>query len=134
MIMQKEIIQKVKQYHGFSILCGIGILILCTIKIPPQDTPPAFPNFDKFVHMMMYFVLSLAIILETIKIKSDSTKTMFGIFSVAIIVSAIFGGIIELIQGGMTDYRSGDIADWYFDLGGSVLACLAIGLVRLASR
>jgi len=132
--MLKKLINRLRQYHGFSILCGIGIFILCTIKIPSQDNIPAFPNFDKFVHLMMYFVMSIAVILETIKIKSESVKAIFKTFLTAIIVTAIFGGMIEIIQSGMTDYRSGDMTDWLFDIGGSVLACLTIGLARLASR
>ena len=132
--MLKKLINRLRQYHGFSILCGIGIFILCTIKIPPQDNLPEFPNFDKFVHLMMYFFLSIAVILETVNIKSESVKAIFKTFLTAIIVTAIFGGMIELIQSGMTDYRSGDMTDWFFDIGGSVLACLTIGLVRLASR
>ena len=132
--MLKKLINRLRQYHGFSILCGIGIFILCTIKIPPQDNLPEFPNFDKFVHLMMYFFLSIAVILETVNIKSESVKAIFKTFLTAIIVTAIFGGMIELIQSGMTDYRSGDMTDWFFDIGGSVLACLTIGLARLASR
>jgi VanZ family protein len=122
------------KYHGFSILCGAGIFILCTIQIPPQDNIPLFPNFDKVVHFMMYFVLSLSIVLETIHVKTQARKSILRTFFIALIISAIFGGAIELIQGGLTDYRSADMMDWIFDMGGAVAACLSIGLVRLAFR
>jgi VanZ family protein len=132
--MFRSFFNKFVQYHGFSILCGIGILILCTIRIPKQDEVPEFPNFDKFVHCTMYFMLSMAVILETIKTKKQSGKNIFRTFLIAIITSAIFGALIEVIQSKFTTYRSGDIMDWVFDMGGAILACLVIGLIRLAFR
>jgi len=133
-VMSSNLIKTFMKFHVFSILCGIGIFILCTIRIPPQDEIPQFPNFDKFVHFMMYFALSTAVILETLNAKSGLGKALLRAFIAAIIVSAIFGGLIEFIQSGFTNYRSGDIMDWVFDLAGSVSSCLLIGLIRLAFR
>jgi len=132
--MFRDLSKKFIHYHGFSILCAIGIFILCTIQIPPDDNLPAFPNFDKVVHFTMYFTLSIAVILESFKIRMTSWKDIFKAFAVAIIVSAVFGAAIEFIQQDLTSYRSGDIMDWVFDMGGSVAACLVIGLIRLAFR
>ncbi|MDD4921899.1 MAG: VanZ family protein [Bacteroidales bacterium] len=132
--MIRHFTKKFIQYHGFSILCAIGIFTLCTIQIPPQDEVSFFPNFDKLVHFTMYFILSLALILETLQIKAKSKKNIFGIYISAIIASALLGGAIEFVQSGFTDYRSGDIMDWVFDMGGAVSACTLIGLIRLAFR
>lgn len=132
--MCSSFFKKFIQYHGFSILCGLGILILCTIQIPPEDNLPLFPNFDKVVHFFMYFILSLLVILETIKTKALKGKSILRTFVAAILVSFLFGGAIEIIQGSMTDYRSADILDLFCDMGGSVAACLLIGSVRHAFR
>ena len=132
--MTRRLANKFIQYHGFSILCGLGILILCTIRIPPQDNVSMFPNFDKFVHFMMYFSLSIAIILETLKLKSQAGKSIFRTFIAALIISAVFGALIEFIQGTFTSYRSASFMDWVADMAGSVLACLFIGLIHLAFR
>lgn len=132
--MSSNLIKTLMKFHVFSILCGTSIFILCTIQIPPEDNISQFPNFDKFVHFMMYFALSTAVILETLNIRSGSGKDLLRAFLAAIIVSAIFGGLIEFIQSGFTDYRSGDIMDWVFDLAGSVSSCLLTGLIRLAFR
>jgi len=126
--------KKFIKFHGFSILCSMCILILCTIKLPDQDQVSLFPNFDKFVHFMMYFSLSTILILETIGLKNFSIKGFLRACLIAIITTLILGGLIEIIQSDFTSYRSGDIIDWLSDMGGSVSACLVTGLIRLAFR
>ena len=48
--------------------------------------------------------------------------------------AALFGGLVELIQGGLTDYRSADIYDWYSDLAGSLTAVMLSGLMIAIRR
>jgi VanZ family protein len=132
--MSRRFAQKFIQYHGFSILCGTSILVLCTIPIPTQDNIPLFPNFDKFVHLMMYFTLNSCMILETIKGKSRQSKSFGRTCLWTVGISALFGGLIEIIQGCFTAYRSADIVDLGFDTAGALLSCLLIGSIRLASR
>jgi len=127
-------IKKFIKFHGFSILCSICILILCVVKLPNQNSMSLFPNFDKFVHFMMYFSLSTILILETIGSQKKSIRNFLRTALVALITSLILGGLIEIIQSDFTTYRSGDIMDWLFDISGSVAACLVIGLIRLAFR
>jgi len=132
--MLKTITDKIIRFHGISILCGIGIFILCVIKLPPQENLAEIPFFDKIVHFIMYLSFSLAVILETFTIKSWSEKSILRTYFAALSISAIFGGLIELIQGYLTEYRSADIIDWGFDMGGSLAACLMIELIRRAFR
>jgi len=132
--MSGSFTKKFIRFHGFSILCSICILILCTIKLPDQGQVSLFTNFDKFVHFMMYFSLSTILILETIGSKKNSIKSFLWTSLIAIITTLILGGLIEIIQSDFTSYRSGDILDWYFDIGGAVAACLVTGLIRLAFR
>jgi len=132
--MPQKLVNNLLRYHAFTILCGIGILILCSIRIPQQYNVPTIPYFDKIVHFTMYFILTLSFVIETMNNKSQSGKSILWAFLAAFFLSAVLGGMVEFIQGYLTDYRSADVMDWLFDLGGSLLACVIIGLTRLAFR
>lgn len=132
--MPHKLVNNLLRYHVFTIICGIGILILCSIHLPQQNNIPVIPNFDKIVHFTMYFILSISFVVETTMIKSGTKKNILWAYVAALLLSALLGGLIEYIQGYLTDYRSADIMDWLFDLGGSLTACLLIGLTRLAFR
>jgi len=132
--MPHKLVNNLLRYHVFTIICGIGILILCSIHLPQQNNIPVIPNFDKIVHFTMYFILSISFVVETTMTKSNTRKNILWAYVAALLLSALLGGLIEYIQGYLTDYRSADIMDWLFDLGGSLTACLLIGLTRLAFR
>lgn len=132
--MPQKLVNNLLRYHAFTIICGILILILCSIHIPQQDNIPVIPHFDKIVHFTMYFVLSFSFIIETIKSKPQSGMSIIWVYFAALFLSAVLGGMVEFIQGYLTDYRSADLMDWIFDLGGSFSACVLIGLARLSFR
>lgn len=133
--MFRNLFIKFIKFHGFTISCGIAILFLCLIKIPQQWEIPQFqfPYFDKIVHFTMYFALSVAFILETSVIRPGHKEVTLRPYFTAFILSAIFGGLIEIIQSTLA-YRSCDIMDWLADMGGALIGCLIIGLLRHAFR
>lgn len=132
--MLRNLFQTFSKYHVYSIVCAIGITVLCTIQIPPQEEIPKFEHIDKVVHFLMYFVFSGAVILESVRLKSSPEKKYIRACIIAFILSGIFGALIEVIQGTLTDYRSADFYDWLFDMGGVVAACLIGELFRRAFR
>lgn len=126
------------RYHIPSVLCAGAILLACVIKLPPDENPITIPNFDKIVHFSMFFTFSFVFILEN-RIASDKKwKEPLPLILLAVVLTAIFGGLIEIIQGELTDYRSADIYDWYSDLAGSltavVLSGILIGIRRLLGK
>ena len=133
--MFRNLFRKFIKFHGFTICCGIAILVLCVIRIPQQWEIPQFqfPYFDKIVHFTMYFTLSIAFILEALVISPGHEKATLKPYLTAFILSAIFGGLIEIIQSTFA-YRSSDIMDWLADMGGALIGCLIIGLLRHAFR
>lgn len=133
--MLRNLFRKFIKFHGFTICCGVGILVLCVIRIPQQwDIPQfQFPNFDKVVHATMYFTLCVAFVLESFVIRSRHKKNTIKPYLAAFILSAIFGGIIEILQSAIV-YRSCDIFDWLADMGGALVGCLIIGLLHRAFR
>jgi len=80
------------------------------------------PNMDKYVHAVMYFVLSFTISLnlyqEYTKYKS-MTMVMW-----AVVIPILFGGLIEVMQDKFTVSRTGDALDLVADAIGAILGYL----------
>jgi len=121
------------KYHIPSLLCGAMIFILCVIRIPQQEEAITFPNFDKVVHFTMYFTFSLLYISENFFSNPAKKKKPVRLYLMTILLSILIGGVIEIIQSDLTTYRSGDIIDWFFDMGGAMLAIILASIFRYIS-
>lgn len=129
--MTRKFIQFVYNYHIFSILCGLGIIFLCFIRIPLQENPIQIPNFDKIVHFTMYLLLGGAYLFES---THKRTSSMLWIYTKNLIYCGIMAGAIELAQMYLTSYRSGEWLDWWFGVAGAFTSCVVAVLIRLAFR
>ncbi len=111
--------------HYKSLLFAVIILslsVVSTDEIAPRSIL-AIPYADKFVHFVLYSALSLILLLEF-------NRHFFSIYPGIVIplaISIIYGGLIEIIQM-FIPYRSADLIDFLFDIGGT-LAGLAIFLL-----
>lgn len=86
--------------HFIAISVTIGIAILSLIKPPTIEVPTS--NFDKVLHCIAYFVLSICW-LGGLWNKRKKTSI--------ILACIIYGIVIEILQVTMTNYRTGDIID-----------------------
>jgi VanZ family protein len=76
------------------------------------------PDFDKVVHLGMYFFLTLVILIEH-RFKLITGKSVF----IVALIAAAYGILMEVIQM-FTLTRSGDVLDAIADLAGVALAIL----------
>jgi len=129
--MTRKIIQFIYNYHIFSILCGLGILFLCLIRIPLQESPIVIPYFDKIVHYIMYLMLGCAYLFES---SHKRINGMLWIYTKNLIYCGIMAGAIELAQRYLTEYRSGEWLDFWFGMAGALTSCVVAVLIRLAFR
>lgn len=130
--MKHNIIKGLCKLHILSALCGTLILIVCVIKIPAQDEPVNIPYFDKIVHFLMYFVFSVIYISEKFSASNNCRRRPLPTYIIAFVLSLVIGGMIELIQAYMTNYRSGEFLDWFSDIAGCLSAIVITEFVRLA--
>jgi VanZ family protein len=86
------------------------------------------PNFDKIVHLAMYFSFSFVLILDGFKAKPNFSTLK--IYFISAITALIYGGILEIIQGTLTKTRSADIFDFIFNAVGVLLAVLLWVVLR----
>ncbi|MFN8256453.1 MAG: VanZ family protein [Bacteroidales bacterium] len=103
----------------FSTIITLLITILSLTKIQTPDEKEFFiPYADKFVHIIMYFVLSLTLLLEFSKSKNPK------ILRVILIYTILYGILMEVLQAFIFTYRSGDFYDCIFNTAGTIVAVL----------
>ncbi len=110
------------RHYGLSICVALTILYLCMMPGNDSNFDIKIPNMDKYVHAVMYFVLSFTISLnlyqEYTKYKS-MTMVMW-----AVVIPILFGGLIEVMQDKFTVSRTGDALDLLADAIGAILGYL----------
>jgi VanZ family protein len=109
----------------FSILVALVILYLSLANSSTFDEVPIeIPNFDKLVHVLMYFGLMSVIMIENRK----SLITARRIFLISL-VPLIYGILMEVLQGSVTSTRTASVFDALADAAGILLAILAGSIV-----
>ena len=109
-----------------AIIWFIASVILLTL--PQNDLPHSslfnIPNFDKLVHLIMFFLLTVLFSYPFSKLPVK-TVAIASVFKVAFSV-IVYGIIMEFVQKYFTSSRAFDMIDILFDSLGSFLGLVAI--------
>lgn len=118
-----------------SIIWTIVILMATTIPSNsiPKDLLLNIPHFDKLVHFGLFFILATFLLSESNKLRKQEGLTRYAIL-VAIIVSTIYGLIIELVQYLFLPSRSGSLYDFVANVLGALAAIAAYRLVNRLTK
>lgn len=106
--------------YPFSILIVLVVVYLSFFK-PPKTPLDQVHDFDKVVHVCMYFGMSGMFWLEYMRSHLNRFKITH-IFIGAVVFPIAFSGCIELLQEYCTTYRSGDWLDFTANSIGVILA------------
>ncbi|MFD2335022.1 VanZ family protein [Pedobacter mendelii] len=110
---------KALKHQKWAIFWTIVILVLCNIRMPETEGEGFFfTGFDKMTHLGFFFILSVLLFYGKIKYQHNFGFRTLTIFKI-ILISAIIGGVIELLQWKVFTYRS---AEWW-DFGCDMLGC-----------
>jgi VanZ family protein len=104
-----------------AVLATIIIAVLSLTAIPKINFGLEIKSSDKILHILAYFTLSMVWFLALQKKMSNLYSRFFLIFSIV-----IYGIILEVLQGGITNYRTGDFYDVIANTIGVLLAVLLI--------
>jgi VanZ family protein len=126
----KRIFKTICKYHLLTLFCVTGILIVCLIRLPENNTESSIPHFDKIVHFGLFFTLSTGYLIENHINKKWPEKRLL---LRTIVFTAAFGALIECLQEMLTTYRSADIHDWFADLTGIAVAII-FGMLFIVKR
>lgn len=107
----------------YTVIIGLAI---CWLTLAPKPLPECeidlFPGADKIVHAIMFGAFGAAIYVDTVRMFRSINRVGCAISTIC--VSAVCGGIIELLQSGMQLGRSAETADFVADCAGAVAGSL----------
>ncbi len=87
----------------------------------------SFKMTDKLAHFLVYFILSALMVWEIGKSQEFSKKqTIWTVFG----LTAIYGIVIEMLQGAFFVYRYFEIMDIFANITGSICGVLLIALKK----
>jgi hypothetical protein len=120
MLNLHQIFKMIKK-NIFTILVALIILYLSLANSDTFENIPLvdLPDFDKVVHLGMYFVLMSVIIYENRK----TIKSTPGLFLTGLIPLS-YGILMEILQATLTVTRSGSVFDALADAVGVILSIL----------
>ncbi len=103
----------------FALAITIGIICLSLIKMPKTNIK--ISNIDKLYHSFAYFTLTISWLLSFYKKPEKKYVIVIGCI--------ILGIIIEVLQGTLTIYRTGDYLDVLANSFGVLLALLIFNVI-----
>ncbi len=109
----------------------IIIIVLCNVKLPQSDGEKGFffEGFDKLVHLGFFYVLSVLLFYGKIKFQHNYTFRSLTIFKV-VLITALIGGGIELLQWKIFTYRSAEWWDFACDMIGGFMGIFSYVLLH----
>ncbi len=118
----------------WAVIWTIVILVLCNMRMPDSDGRPGvfFEGFDKLVHLGFFFVLSVLLFYGKIRYQHNYSFRSLTIFKI-LLISAILGGGIELLQWKVFTYRSAEWWDFACDMTGALMGVFSYVLLHLSN-
>lgn len=124
---------KLKRFlRTYPLTTAVVVLIWVVCLIPIPETPlNDVTLIDKWVHIVMYFVLAMTAGHEHF----HSAKTTWTVGSMALragLLPAVMGGLVELAQAWLTTCRTGDWLDFLANALGAAIgfvACTALAKI-----
>jgi VanZ family protein len=118
------------KYYINAIAWGAVILLLCALQ---GDQFPSFRwdfsfSFDKLIHFFFYAVLSLLLIVARVK-QHRSSPRRFSAIRVALLVSILYGILVEALQALVFFQRSADWNDVFANTIGSFIGVVLFYLI-----
>lgn len=106
------------KYQIWAIIWTVLIVVLCSVKMPSSNGSGFFfQGFDKFVHMGFFYVLTILLFFGKIRYQHNYSFSSLTIFKI-ILITAVLGGGIEMLQWKFFSYRSAEWWDFGCDMIG----------------
>ena len=118
--------------YPIALLLAVGIVLLSLLPIPEIKLAEEVPLADKWTHMVMYGVLTLAIWFDYKR--SHKKCNAWRLLLFAFLAPIAMGGILELMQAYLTTCRSGEWLDFVANSIGVCLGSIGGILIMKAAR
>lgn len=115
----------------WALLWAMLIFILCAI--PGKDIPFGsiwdILSLDKFIHAALFFIQSVLLIQGFSK-QTQKSNFYKNVKIIAVILCVIYGGSLELMQGGFFEDRTADIYDFFANTFGAIFGALLFERIK----
>jgi VanZ family protein len=116
------------KYHWPAILWALFVLFICSAHLDSVDKSPMFfAGFDKLTHCGLFFTLIVLVCFGIIRQQRPRPITYTRLI-IILVVSIIFGGVIELLQLSVFTWRSADWNDLFCDVLGACMGAFGVML------
>ena len=112
-------LHKYLRRYPITLLVGVSIVFLSLLPIPEIKLAEDVPLADKWTHMVMYGVLTLAIWFDYRRSHRQYNARKLLVF--AFLAPIAMGGILELMQAYLTTCRS---SEWLDFVANTIGVCL----------
>lgn len=131
MALNPDILYETLKQQKWAILWTVVVLVFCNMHISDSVGKSAFffEGFDKMTHMGFFFVLSVLLFFGKIKYQHAYNFRTLTIFKI-LLINAIIGGGIELLQWKVFTYRSAEWWDFGCDMLGASMAVFSYILLH----
>ncbi len=114
----------------WAVIWTIVILVLCNMRMPQSSGSGFFfEGFDKMTHLGFFFVLSVLLFYGKIRYQHTFAFRTLTIFKI-LLINAIIGGTIEILQWKVFTYRSAEWWDFACDMLGALMAVFSYVLLH----
>ena len=112
-----------------SFIWGLMMMVLFLVPLNKIPGGPELPFADKAVHVFLFLVFSFLLLLARIQHVGTGSILLKQAIRV-LIISILFGAIVELSQSWMALGREGSVYDLFADFVGSLLGWFSVFLFR----
>lgn len=122
---------KVLWGQKWAIIWAVITIVLCNIQLPEGDGKEGFffEGFDKLAHLGFFYILAVLLFFGKINFQHSYSFRSLTIFKV-ILITAIIGGGIELLQWKVFTYRSAEWWDFACDMIGGFMGIFSYVLLH----
>jgi len=122
---------KALRYQRWAIVWTVITLVLCNIKLPEQEGDEGlfFTGFDKMAHLGFFYVLTILLFYGKINFQHNFSFRSLTILKI-LLIAAILGGGIELLQWKVFTYRSAEWWDFACDMLGAFMGVFSYVLLH----
>ncbi len=119
-------IKKLLEHNALAIaiITTLAIALLSLSHLPKLDLGIKIKSSDKYLHAIAYFFLSVA---WYFALRKKITNKRFKVLLILFLI--IYGIILEVLQGGLTNYRTADFYDVAANSFGVLIATLVINKI-----
>lgn len=126
----KSLFQRAAHMLPVGLLSAAILCIVLVLTLMPSSGVPSvnIPHIDKVAHFLMFGAMAVVFLFDASRYRGSISWSMLAVCAVA---ASALGGLIELIQGAMSNGRGCELADFVADAAGAfILPALSMPLLR----